>query len=41
MHFLYTAPRYHTNQHFTSKALLDAGHHVTFLVLRRGTEREL
>ena len=36
MHFLYTAPRYHTNQHFTSKALLDAGHHVTFLVLRRG-----
>lgn len=33
MHFLFTAPRYHTNQHFAVKALLDAGHEVTFLAL--------
>lgn len=36
MRFVYTAPRYHTNQHFPVKALLDAGHDVSFLVLRRG-----
>ena len=36
MHFLFTAPRYHTNQHFAVKALLDAGHRVTFLALGRG-----
>ena len=36
MHFLFTAPRYHTNQHFAVKALLDAGHDVTFLSLTRG-----
>ena len=36
MRFLYTAPRYHTNQHYAVAALLDAGHEVTFLVLRRG-----
>ena len=35
-HFLFTAPRYHTNQHFAMKALLDAGHQVTFLALGRG-----
>ena len=35
MHFLFTAPRYHTNQHFAVKALLDAGHRVSFLALRR------
>ena len=35
MHFLFTAPRYHTNQHFAANALLDAGHKVTFFVLRR------
>lgn len=35
MHFVYTAPRFHTNQHFAAKALLDAGHKVTFMVLRR------
>ena len=35
MHFVFTAPRFHTNQHFPVKALLDAGHEVTFLVLRR------
>ena len=35
-HFLFTAPRYHTNQHFTVKALLDADHQVTFLALERG-----
>ena len=36
MHFLFTAPRLHTNQHYPAKALLDAGHEVTFVVLRRG-----
>lgn len=36
MHFVFTAPRFHTNQHFPAKALIDAGHQVTFLVLRRG-----
>ena len=36
MHFVFTAPRFHTNQHFPAKALIDAGHEVTFLVLRRG-----
>ena len=36
MHFVFTAPRYHTNQHFSMKALLDAGHEVSFLALRRG-----
>ena len=35
MHFLFTAPRYHPNQHFATKALLDAGHQVSFLALRR------
>ena len=35
MHFLFTAPRYHTNQRFAVKALLDAGHHVSFVALRR------
>ena len=34
MHFLFTAPRYHTNQRFAVKALLDAGHRVTFVALR-------
>lgn len=36
MHFVFTAPRFHTNQHFPAKALLAAGHQVTFVVLRRG-----
>ena len=36
MHFLYTAPRYHTNQHYPVSSLLAAGHEVSFLVLRRG-----
>ena len=35
MHFVFTAPRFHTNQHFPAKALIDAGHKVTFVVLRR------
>ena len=35
MHFLFTAPRYHTNQHFATKALLEAGHEVSFLALER------
>lgn len=36
MHFVFTAPRYHTNQHFAAKALVDAGHRVSFLVLEKG-----
>lgn len=36
MHFLYTASRFHTNQHYPAMAMLDAGHEVTFLVLGRG-----
>ena len=36
MHFLFTAPRFHTNQHFAVKALMDAGHQVTFLALAKG-----
>ena len=38
---MFTAPRYHTNQHFVVKALLDAGHEVSFLALVRGAERVL
>lgn len=34
MRFVYTAPVYHPNQHFAVKALLDAGHEVSFLSLR-------
>lgn len=40
MRFVFTAPRYHTNQHFAVKALLDAGHEVSFLVLTRGQSEE-
>jgi len=36
MHFLYVAPRYHTNQHYPVCAVLDAGHEASFIVLRRG-----
>ncbi len=36
MHFIFTGPRYHTNQHYAVKALLDAGHQVTFLALTKG-----
>ena len=36
LRFVFTAPRYHTNQHFAVKALLDAGHEVSFLALGRG-----
>ena len=35
MHFLFTAPRFHTNQHFAVKALIDAGHEVSFLALTK------
>ena len=35
MHFLFTAPVYHTNQHYAVKALLNAGHEVSFLALCR------
>ena len=40
MHFLYTAPRYHTNQHFAVKALIEAGHQVSFLALTRGQSED-
>ena len=40
MRFVYTAPRYHTNQHFPVKALLKAGHKVSFLTLTRGQSEE-
>ncbi len=36
MRFVFTAPRFHTNQRYAFKALLDAGHEVTVLALRRG-----
>ena len=34
MRFIFTAPVYHTNQHFAVKALIEAGHEVSFLALR-------
>ncbi len=37
MRLVYTAPRYHTNQHFIAKVLQNAGHRVSFLVLRQGS----
>lgn len=40
MRFVYTAPRYHTNQHFAMKALIEAGHEVSFLALTRGHSEE-
>ena len=40
MHVLYTAPRFHTNQHFAVKALLNAGHEVSFLALTCGQSEE-
>ena len=40
MRFVYTAPRYHTNQHFPIKALLEAGHEVSFLALAQGQSEE-
>ena len=36
MRFLFVAPRYHTNQHFAVKALIDAGHEVAFYAWMRG-----
>ena len=36
--FVFTGPWYHTNQRYAAKALVDAGHEVTFLVLRRGSK---
>ena len=36
MHYVFTAPRYHTNQHFAIKTLMDVGHRVSFLALRQG-----
>lgn len=37
---LFTAPRFHTNQHYPVKSLLDAGHEVAFFALRRGGSEE-
>lgn len=36
MRLVYTSFRYHTNQHFAMKALLDAGHSASFIALCRG-----
>ena len=38
--FLFTAPRFHTNEHYAVKALLEAGHEVAFFALRRGGSKE-
>ena len=35
MHFFFTAPVYHTNQHYAVKGLLEAGHEVSFVALWR------
>ena len=35
MHFVFSAPIYHTNQRFAVKALLEAGHRVSFVALWR------
>ncbi len=35
MRFLFVAPRFHTNQYFWAKALLDAGHEARYFVLRK------
>ena len=35
MRFLFVAPRYHTNQHFIMKALIDRGHELKFVSLYR------
>ena len=40
MRIVYTAPRYHTNQHFAMKALIEAGHEVSFLALTCGQSEE-
>lgn len=40
MRFVYIAPRYHTNQHFPVKALIQAGHEVSFLALTQGQSEE-
>ena len=40
MRIVFTAPRYHTNQHFVMKALIEAGHEVSFLALTRGQSEE-
>ena len=40
MKILFTAPRFHTNQHYPVKALLDAGHEVSFFALTRGGSEE-
>ena len=40
MKILFVAPRYHTNQHFIMKALIDNGHAVKFVALYRGFSEE-
>jgi glycosyltransferase involved in cell wall biosynthesis len=40
MKILFTAPRFHTNQHYAVKALLKAGHEVAFFALRQGGSEE-
>ncbi len=40
MRIVFTAPRYHTNQRSAMKALIEAGHEVSFLALTRGQSEE-
>ena len=40
MRLLFIAPRYHTNQHFIMKSLVDNGHVVKFLAVYRGMSED-
>ena len=40
MKFLFVAPRFHTNQYFVAKALLDHGHQVDFHVVYMGQSED-
>ncbi len=40
LRILFVAPRYHTNQHFTVKALIDEGHRVEFFAWMKGHSEE-
>ena len=40
LRILFTAPRFHTNQYYPVKALLDAGHEVAFFALTQGKSEE-
>jgi len=40
MRFLFIAPRYHTNQHYVMKSLIDNGHEVKFIAFYKGFSEE-